>query len=289
MKASVLRRTCARAPVPCLWRRTGTDSVSPRPRFCADDGAVHRMQTEASGCGECPFTGRPRNRCEKFWLLVILHVIGVCRRKREDRAMVQKVSVVFPCLNCDQPAAPVAGQAKLYCSEGCAEEAKTVRYVRGCIRDGRIQRPDVLEAARIKLAMVVGGGYPEQERRLAPSVRKAVIARDNRLCKLCGKPGTDIDHIDGNSDEMKNLQLLCRTCHNKKTISGFVPVSPEHQAKANELRIRISASKPIRPCDDDEHWTTVYPQIQAKRQAALTKAVAGLMTQKGMANKGRPF
>jgi site-specific recombinase XerC len=41
-----------RAPVPWLWRRTGTDSVSPWPRFCADHGAVHRKQTEASRCGE---------------------------------------------------------------------------------------------------------------------------------------------------------------------------------------------------------------------------------------------
>ena len=41
-----------RSPVPWLWRRTGTDSVSPRPRFCADYGALHRKQTEASRCGE---------------------------------------------------------------------------------------------------------------------------------------------------------------------------------------------------------------------------------------------
>jgi site-specific recombinase XerC len=41
-----------RAPVPWLWRRTGTDSVSPRSRFCADHRAVHRKQTEASRCGE---------------------------------------------------------------------------------------------------------------------------------------------------------------------------------------------------------------------------------------------
>jgi hypothetical protein len=41
-----------RAPLPWLWRRTGTDSVSPWPCFCADHGAVHREQTEASRCGE---------------------------------------------------------------------------------------------------------------------------------------------------------------------------------------------------------------------------------------------
>ena len=41
-----------RSPVPWLWRRTGTDSVSPRSRFCANHGAVHRKQTETSRCGE---------------------------------------------------------------------------------------------------------------------------------------------------------------------------------------------------------------------------------------------
>jgi hypothetical protein len=99
------------------------------------------------------------------------------------------------------------------------------------------------------------------------------IARDGGRCKLCGKPGMDIDHMYGSSNKMKNLQLLCRTCRNKKTIEGFVPISSEHREKANELRARIAAPKPMRPCDDDERWTTLYPQIQAERQAALRKTV----------------
>lgn len=180
----------------------------------------------------------------------------------------------FPCLNCDRPTAPVGGQARLYCSEACSEEAKTVRYVRGCIRDGRIERPDIQEAVRIRLAMVIGGGYPEQERRVSASLRKAVIARDGGRCKLCGQPGTDIDHIEGSGNEIENLQLLCRSCHNKKTISGLVPISPEHKEKANELRTRIRNVKPLRCCDDDEHWTTLYPQIQSERGAALKKALS---------------
>lgn len=175
----------------------------------------------------------------------------------------------FPCLNCDRPTGAVAGQARLYRSEGCSEEAKTVRYVRGCIRDGRIERTDIQEAVHIRLAMVIGGGYPEQERRVPPSVRKAVIKRDGGRCKLCSQPGTDIDHIEGSSNEIENLQLLCRSCHNKKTISALVPVSTEHKEKANELLARIRSVKPLRSCDDDEHWATLYLQIQSERQAAL--------------------
>jgi AcrR family transcriptional regulator len=35
-----------------IWRRTGTDPVFAWPRFCANNGTVHRQQTEASRCGE---------------------------------------------------------------------------------------------------------------------------------------------------------------------------------------------------------------------------------------------
>jgi integrase len=41
-----------RPALPWLWRRTRTDSVSARPRFGANNRAVHRKQTEASRCGE---------------------------------------------------------------------------------------------------------------------------------------------------------------------------------------------------------------------------------------------
>ena len=41
-----------RPPVPWLWRRTGTNSVSAWPRLRANNGTVHRQQTEASRCRE---------------------------------------------------------------------------------------------------------------------------------------------------------------------------------------------------------------------------------------------
>jgi 5-methylcytosine-specific restriction endonuclease McrA len=125
-----------------------------------------------------------------------------------------------------------------------------VRYVRGCIRDGRISQPDILEAVRIRLALVVGGGYPKPERSLPAAVRKAVIARDGGLCQLCGEAGKDIDHIGGSSSELTNLRLLCKKCHNKKTVPGLVPITtPEHRERAKELRARIRAKKPKRQCD----------------------------------------
>lgn len=40
-------------------------------------------------------------------------------------------------------------------------------------------------------------------------------------CRLCGKPGEMVDHIDpinngGDADDLDNTQTLCHICHNKK-------------------------------------------------------------------------
>ena len=72
------------------------------------------------------------------------------------------------CLNCDQP---IDG-AKLFCSSLCRQTAKTVRYARAVQTDGRIARADVAEAVRIKIGSILGGGYPDQERRLSEAKRQ---------------------------------------------------------------------------------------------------------------------
>ncbi len=148
--------------------------------------------------------------------------------------------VDFPCLNCDQPMT-LSSQIKLYCSDLCRDEAKFVRYFRACRSDGRINQPDVKDALLIRMAHILNGGYKESERRLRPSERRPVIERDEGLCQKCGQPGTDIDHIDGSSNELKNLQLLCKLCHNEKTKSKFVPLPPEDEEGGAEIRAKKSA------------------------------------------------
>ena len=183
--------------------------------------------------------------------------------------------VLFFCLNCDQPMTLIR-QVKLFCSESCADEAKLVRYARRCFSDGRINQPDVQEAIQIRIAHALSGGYGERERRVLPSARSAVIALDGR-CQKCGQPGRDIDHIDGSSNEMENLQLLCRTCHNEKTTARFVEITPEHEryaeidAKRDSLRFRIEASEPQRPCDDEKKWLTSHRQFMTERRGELKK------------------
>jgi len=55
---------------------------------------------------------------------------------------------------------------------------------------------------------------------------RALHKRANPFCVVCGKKGTDIDHINKhNGNPAKffdsfNLQTLCRDCHNQKTGRG---------------------------------------------------------------------
>lgn len=182
--------------------------------------------------------------------------------------------VDFPCLNCNQPMT-LTSQIKLYCSDLCRDEAKFVRYFRACRNDGRINQPDVKDALLIRMAHILSGGYKESERRLRPSERRAVIGRDKGLCQKCGQPGTDIDHINGSSNELENLQLLCKTCHNEKTKSRLVPLPPgdeegaEIKAKKVNLLLRANSLTPQRGCDDEETWRTINRQVMSERQQAL--------------------
>lgn len=173
----------------------------------------------------------------------------------------------FCCVNCDKRITT----AQLYCSELCQEEAKTIRYIRAVNRDGRIARPEVSEAVDIKMAILLGGGYPESRRRLSADRRKAVFTRDMRQCQICGDGASEIDHIDGSLDadlnDMVNLQALCARCHRDKTKASFRPMTdPAQRRRAQELSRRIDAPEPVRPSDDEQLWPKTWQSIQAKRQ-----------------------
>jgi 5-methylcytosine-specific restriction enzyme A len=73
-------------------------------------------------------------------------------------------------------------------------------------------------------------GYGSEWDRL----RKVVLKRDCHLCQTCARadrvrPGNIVDHIvpraEGGSDEMTNLEVICKPCHQIKT-----------QEEANRLR-----------------------------------------------------
>lgn len=184
------------------------------------------------------------------------------------------VEIEFPCLNCDG-ILRATEKPKLFCSDKCQQEASFVRYFRSCKRGGRINQPDIQEALHIRMAHILGGGYKTSERRLSLSIRQKVYERDNRTCRKCSQPATDIDHIHGSSDDLENLQMLCRDCHNQKTSNNFVPLTPEVEgyeekiAKIESLRFRTESKIPTRICDDEERWQSLWRGFISERRNFL--------------------
>jgi 5-methylcytosine-specific restriction endonuclease McrA len=180
------------------------------------------------------------------------------------------------CVNCDRPIEHPRFPY-LYCSQLCRQEAKYVRYSRSVLKDGRIEQPDVQEALSIRLASILGGGYPERERHLTPEAREAAFLRDGSRCRICGAAATEIDHIGppigGDINHPDNLQL-CGPCHRQKTVESFQIVTresdPEKWAWCEEqkdrLMARVLAPQPMRPCDDETNRETEWHFVAQERK-----------------------
>jgi 5-methylcytosine-specific restriction endonuclease McrA len=169
------------------------------------------------------------------------------------------------CANCDNEL-EISNQS-LFCSPFCLQLASFVRYARGVTTDPtRFNNPETKYALSIKMAHLMNGGYPSKARQVPKPVRAIVIERDGGACRNCRKPGTDIDHITGDSNGPDNLQLLCWDCHKAKTTATMIPASPEHQVWANELYMtRILVDTPTRLCDDEGCWENEWRAIKSQR------------------------
>jgi len=183
----------------------------------------------------------------------------------------RRVAFPFTCPNCDGE----IRTALVFCSDLCRKEAEYVRYHRRCLEDGGFARPDVQLALRIQLGLLLGGGYPEQERRVPAAVRELVITRDQGRCRKCGERGNTIDHINGNSGDFANLQLLCAPCHNRKTMERFVTITPEshpkESANCDRLMLRVFVAKPERSCDAN-NWKDLSRTIRSARVTIIAAA-----------------
>jgi 5-methylcytosine-specific restriction endonuclease McrA len=177
------------------------------------------------------------------------------------------------CANCD--AALEMDNQTLFCGEFCRQVADFVRYSRGVLRDpARANDPEVLEAIRVRMAILIGGGYPTGERHLSPEQRATIIERDAGQCLECGAPANEIDHIAGSSADPSNLQLLCHECHMNKTKDSFVPASEGQRAWAKELwDSRIYPETPLRLSDDAERWGQEWRALKKERGDRLWKRV----------------
>lgn len=152
-----------------------------------------------------------------------------------------------------------------YCSVRCEATARTVRDARRWVSAGwnPTERPQGLNKSALLSLMIdnaIHSDYSRNRRRFPPGRREEIIRRDGGLCVLCGKPGEHVDHIKGNSCEPINLRLLCVPCHMHITATIGQPANPnvltptQADALTVEIRRRIVADTPTRPCDDHETW-----------------------------------
>jgi 5-methylcytosine-specific restriction endonuclease McrA len=176
------------------------------------------------------------------------------------------ISPIRPCANC--ATAIFAIGVKAFCSPRCTQTAKAIRYWRGAILDGRVWDEDVYEAIGYKVGFVLGG-YPEAERVLDQQIRRAVVKRDGGRCRICGKPGHEVDHILGSSDTLENLQYLCKECHREKTAGSMRPPTESERLAQIQIRERAESLYPYQPCDMYEvwawrHWGRVIPENRSE-------------------------
>jgi 5-methylcytosine-specific restriction endonuclease McrA len=152
---------------------------------------------------------------------------------------------------------------QIFCGDLCRQISKAIRYVKGCRSDGRLMSIDVQVAIDTRLAHIMAGGYAETERSLAPSQRQEVWERSEGRCEQCGKIGKEIDHIRGSSSDLRNLQLLCRQCHQDKTQSTFIPAPTELIENVREpIFRRVDFSPPQQPTDSVD-WSFRFWAVNA--------------------------
>jgi len=159
------------------------------------------------------------------------------------------------CANCGECYGPPHCRRSQYCTTRCHDQADVVRYGRKQLRMYGDHPPvEIQRALRTQMAFALRDGYDESARHIPQHRRDDVLARADHQCECCGAPGTEIDHNDGPSGDLDNLQLLCGPCHRRKTRRRFVPItSPVVEAERQALLRRINADEPERACDAD-NW-----------------------------------
>jgi len=179
------------------------------------------------------------------------------------------------CANCLEPLPD--DEETLFCSAWCAEIASTVRYQRRVFRDGRIEQPDVREAVMVRNAFLLAGGYHSLGRTLTQATRTEVKVRDGGRCTICGKPGTEIDHIASSSSDLDNLQLLCTDCHHAKTAQNLRPASPEQSDLLKALFLtRVVPDEPTLLADDDVQWQSAWRGLKSARKKRFVDRLVDL-------------
>lgn len=191
-------------------------------------------------------------------------VAAARRAELAARPRVTKLALIsLPCANCDEEFVPWKSTLR-YCSLGCHDEAKAVRYIRAKLAEYSCTEvaalpDDIEQAIYYKVWWAVMGGYDERGRRHISLERRAEVhSRDQGLCVICGQPGAEVDHMHSDSDKLQDLRLLCDPCHNEVTTAHLSPLNEPWQIEAQELLMaRVFADPPTRDCDSAD-WHRLW-------------------------------
>jgi hypothetical protein len=152
--------------------------------------------------------------------------------------------------------------------------AGTIRYVRRGRAEKREADKEFQIGIGVRLVLLPSGGYPARERHLPEDIRQTIFKRDDYLCRLCRKkPATQIDHINGSSNNPSNLQAVCADCNRKKMYANLRRATSKEEKLIIELYLsmaaRIASPFPLLACDNQDAWKKMQPKITAARKRAF--------------------
>jgi hypothetical protein len=127
--------------------------------------------------------------------------------------------------------------------------------------------------------MVRAGGYPTRKRTVPYDVRAFVFKRDGGKCRVCGAPGSEIDHLRDSNDP-KDLRPNCKTCNGEAMAARVVRIDDptiieKIIAQNSRLAQRIAADQPLRVCDNEVECKTHgdASREQRKRRISIRELV----------------
>lgn len=77
-----------------------------------------------------------------------------------------------------------------------------------------------------------------------PHLRNSILKRDGRVCQIAGPTcigtATEVDHIEGHSDDPSNLRSTCHPCHSIRSSSQ----GGQAAGRARQAQIAARKRKP---------------------------------------------
>lgn len=156
------------------------------------------------------------------------------------------------CPNCD---GPVEKPSSPYCCETCRDRAAFVRQFRAAIDSETVLDAEKQTVFGERLWWLLGGGLPMRDSRIPESAKRQVIKRSGGKCEFCPNEMMTIENFGSGCNRPLHLRAVCATCSRTKPFGDAAfSQSPAAQAILTDLRQRIHAELPLKPCDDPVHW-----------------------------------